>query len=267
MQTVTSKDGTTIAFDKIGQGPALILVGGGFTYRSFDQRTAQLASLLGENFTTFNYDRRGRGDSGNTQPYAVEREIEDIDALITEAGGLVFLFGHSSGAVLALDAAQKLTGKIARIALYEPPFIVNDNHPTMPMDYLSHLKDLIAADNRSDAIEYFMTKAVNMPKEVVSGLRQTPMWSGLTVVAPTILYDSLIMSESQTGSVDSLKQWASVAAPTLIVDGGASPEWMHNAAQAIAGVMPHTRCLTLAGQDHGFAPEVLAPVLEEFFKT
>src|SRR5512137_163645 len=147
MQKVTSKDGTAIAFDKTGQGPAIILVGGALSDRS---AAVPLASLLAPHFTVFAYDRRGRGDSGDTAPYAVEREVEDIDALIDTAGGSAFVFGHSSGAVLALEAARGLSHKIPRLALYEPPFIVDDSRPPMPEDFRARLQGLLAEGRRGD---------------------------------------------------------------------------------------------------------------------
>src|SRR4026208_948585 len=146
MRTVTSKDGTTIAYDQAGTGPALILVGGMFEQRAMGPETEHLAALplLAQHFTVFHYDRRGRGDSTDTQPYAVEREIEDIEALIDEAGGSAFLFGSSSGAVLALEAANKLSARVKKQVLYEPPFIVDDSRAPMPDDFLEKIKELLA---------------------------------------------------------------------------------------------------------------------------
>ncbi|MEO8425181.1 MAG: alpha/beta hydrolase, partial [Actinomycetota bacterium] len=156
MNTVTSKDGTTIAFDRYGEGPAIVPVGGAFQHRAIDPSTAHLAELLAPQFTVYHYDRRGRGGSGDTAPYAVEREIEDIDALIQEAGGSAFAFGMSSGAVLALEAAAHGLA-ITKLALYEPPFFVDDSRPPLPADYLERLTDLLANDRRGDAVELFMT--------------------------------------------------------------------------------------------------------------
>jgi pimeloyl-ACP methyl ester carboxylesterase len=266
MLTVISKDGTPIAYDKVGDGPALILVGGSFQYRSLDQRTAQLAGLLGNNFLTFHYDRRGSGDSCDTPPYAVEREIEDIEALITEAGGSAFVFGHSSEAVLALEAAQKTAGAITKLALYEPPFIVGNSRPSLPENYLAHLKELVEADRCGDAVDYFMTKVKGMPLEMVSALHQMDVWDEFTSVAHTLVYEGMLMGESQSGDPAPLEQWVSVKVPTLIADGGASPKWMHEATQALATVLPHAQNRTLPGQSHGVDPDVLAPVLVEFFK-
>jgi pimeloyl-ACP methyl ester carboxylesterase len=270
---VYSRDGTAIAFDKVGQGPALILVGGAFQYRSFDARTAQLANLLGNNFTTFHYDRRGRGDSGNTQPYALEREIEDLDALVEEAGGTAFLFGHSSGALLALDTARKHPNKIVKLAVYEPPFVVDDSRPALSNDLLIHLKGLIEADRRDDAVAYFLTKAVGVPDGMVAGMRQSPMWPGFTEVAHTLIYDASLSYDATmvngalVGKPRLSERWQSITTPTFVINGAASPQWMHASAQALAEILPNARRRTLEGQDHGPAPEVLAPVLEEFFSS
>ena len=142
MQTVTSKDGTTIAFDKVGSGPAVILVNGAMAYRAFVPSMAQLVELLGQHFTVYNYDRRGRGDSSDTQPFAREREIEDLQALVEDAGGKAMIFGISSGGVLSLDAA--VTPGIPKVGVYEPSLIVDDSRQPVPADYTEHLTTLAA---------------------------------------------------------------------------------------------------------------------------
>jgi len=262
MRKVLSRDGTTIAFDRSGEGPALILVGGALSDRSAG---AQLAALLAPHFAVYTYDRRGRGDSGDTAPYAVLREVEDIEALITEADGSAFVFGHSSGAVLALEATSKLPTKVKKLALYEPPFIVDDSRALLAEDYVTHLTELVAAGHRGDAVEYFMTKAVDVPAEFIPPMRNDPMWPGMEALAHTIAYDGTIMGDTMSGSSLPLKKWASVAVPALVIDGGASPAWIRNGAQALAEVLSDAQRCTLEGQGHGPAPEVLAPVLVEFF--
>src|SRR5258707_14731983 len=162
MRTVISKDGTPIAFDQSGQGPAIILVAGATATRL---AAVSVAAALAPDFTVFAYDRRGRGESGDTAPYAVEREVEDLDALISEAGGSAFVYGHSSGAVLALEAARRLSTKITKLAVYEPPFIVDDSRPPVPKDYLTRLTELVSSGRRGDAVEYFATKGVGVPLE------------------------------------------------------------------------------------------------------
>jgi pimeloyl-ACP methyl ester carboxylesterase len=263
VQKVASKDGTTIAFDKTGQGPSIILVSGALGDRS---AATSLTPLLLSHFTVFAYDRRGRGDSGDKAPYAVEREVEDIDALITEAGGSAFVYGHSSGAVLALEAAARGLA-IARLALYEPPFIVDDNHPLLPKDYVARLDTLVAVGRRGDAVEFFMKAAVGVPDEVIAQMRQSPMWAGLEKMAHTLAYDGTIMDDNMAGKPLRAKQWASVAIPTLVIDGGASEAWARNAVQALADALPNAQRRTLAGQMHNVDPAVLAPILVEFFQT
>lgn len=259
---VTSKDGTTIAFDRSGEGPSLVLVGGALADRS---AAAQLAAQLAPHFTVIAYDRRGRGDSGDTAPYAVEREVEDIEALIVAAGGHAFLLGHSSGAVLALESARTLPDRIGKLALYEPPFIVDDSRPLLPDDYVTHLLDLVSSGRRGDAVEFFLTTAVGVPTEVVAGMRQEPFWSSMEAVAHTLSYDGTVMGDTMGGSPAPLKRWSSIAAPSLVMDGGASPDWQRHAVRALVDVLPDARQRTLEGQDHGPDSEVLAPLLVEFF--
>lgn len=213
----------------------------------------------------FAYDRRGRGESGDTAPYAVEREVEDIEALITEAGGSAFVFGHSSGAVLALEAARLLPTKITKLAVYEPPFIIDDSRPPAPEDYVPHLIELVSSGRRGEAVEYFMTEAVGVPAEMVAQMRQSPMWPGLEEVAHTIAYDGTIMGNTMRGDPLPLRKWAAVTVPTLVMDGGDSPAFLRNGAQALVDALPKGQHCRLPGQTHDIVPQVFAPVLEEFF--
>ena len=263
MKQVQSKDGTKIAFDQSGEGAPIILVGGALQYRAIDPRTAQLAALLAENFTVFHYDRRGRGDSGDTLPYAVEREIEDLEALIETAGGSAGVFGMSSGAVLALRAAVNL--KITRLALYEPPFIVDASRPPLPDDYLAKLNKLLLANQRGDAVALFMSAAVGVPPEYIAPMRNEDFWSTFEAVAHTLAYDGAVMADTMSGSPQPLQQWASVTVPTLVIDGGESPAHQHVATQVLTATLPDARQRTLEGQAHDVSPEALAPVLREFF--
>jgi pimeloyl-ACP methyl ester carboxylesterase len=257
MQQVISKDGTPIVFDRLGNGPAIILVGGASTDRS---ENTLLAALLAQHFTVFNYDRRGRGDSGDTAPYAVAREIEDIDALINEAGGDACVVGFSSGAALALQAAAHGL-PIKKLALYEPPFIVDDSQPRPPADLASRYNEMIAAGRRGDAVEYFMTRVVGLPVEFAAQARNAPWWPAQEAMAHTLAYDAAIMGDFSlpTG------QAASVSAPTLVIAGEASFPFMRATAQALAGALPNGYARMLEGQTHHAAPQVLAPVLEKFF--
>ncbi|MEC0174832.1 alpha/beta hydrolase [Paenibacillus favisporus] len=169
MHTVLSKDGTKIAYDRTGRGPALILVAGAFSYRKF-RAQVQLAELLSSQFTVYNYDRRGRGDSGDSQPYAVEREIEDLEAVIEAAGGSAYVWGLSSGAVLALEAAAG-GAAITKLALHEPPFVVDASDRKPPQDFIPQVTELIRSGRRAEAIKYFMTKGMGAPGFVVSMMR------------------------------------------------------------------------------------------------
>jgi pimeloyl-ACP methyl ester carboxylesterase len=259
--TVRSSDGTTIAFDRSGEGPPLVLVGGALSDRA---AAAPLAGHLAERFTVIAYDRRGRGDSGDTAPYAVDREVDDLLALLVEAGGSAFVFGHSSGAALALEAAANGL-PIVKLALYEPPFIVDDSRPELPRDYVTRLEELVSADRRGDAVEYFRTVAVGVPADMVAQMRSSPMWPSMEAVAHTISYDGRVMGDALVGSPEPLQRWESVTIPTLVMDGGASPDWQRNAVRALVDVLPDVRHRTLEGQGHGPADELLAPALIEFF--
>ena len=263
MQKVNSKDGTAIAFDKTGQGPTLILVSGALGDRS---AAIPITPLLAPHFAVIAYDRRGRGESGDKAPYTIEREVEDIEALIKEAGASAFVFGHSSGAVLALEAAAHGLS-ITRLALYEPPFIVDDSRPPVPKDYVEQLNALVSAGRRGDAVEFFMTKAVGVPAEVVAQMQNMPMWANMENMAHTLAYDGEIMGDNMAGKPLRARQWASIAAPTLVMDGGASEYWARNAVQALADALPNAQRRTLEGQTHNVDPAMLAPVLVEFFQA
>jgi pimeloyl-ACP methyl ester carboxylesterase len=266
MYTVTSADGTTIAYDRVGEGPALISVLGATATRGLaaEQGDADGATP----FTTYLYDRRGRGDSGDspdTPTNAIAREIEDLEALIDAAGGSAFVFGHSSGAVLALRAAAKLGDKIKKLALYEPPFIIDDSRPPIPADYVAHLRALSAAGRKEDALIYFMTVAVGIPAEYIDGMKHAPFWASSVAVAHTISYDGEIMGETMYGDPASLEQFAAITTPTLVMVGGNSPAYQQNAVETLAKILPNAQYRSMAGQDHGIAPEVLNPALVAFF--
>lgn len=267
MSKVRSKDGTGIVYDRTGEGPAVIMVTGALANRAAVARSNQAAGDydLSRYFTVFAYDRRGRGESGDTAPYAVEREVEDIDALITEAGGSAFVFGHSSGAVLALEAARLLPTRITKLAVYEPPFIIDNSRPPVPEDYTTRIKELVSAGRRGEAVEYFMTKAVGVPSEGVAKMQNGPMWPGLEAMAHTLVYDGLILGDTMQGNPASLQRWASVSVPTLVMDGGNSPAYMHNSAERLTAILPQAQHRRFAGQDHGVSNEVLVPALVEFF--
>ncbi len=260
---VRSADGTSIAYDRRGQGPPLVLVGGAFQYRAFDSRTAELADRLAHRFTVLVYDRRGRGESGEQLPYAPAREVEDLAAVVAEAGRDASVFGMSSGGALALDGVLAGVG-IRRLALYEPPFIVDAGRPPLPDDYVERLTELCEQGRPGDAVEYFLTTAALVPAEMVAGMRQAPVWPAFEAVAHTLAYDGVLVHEVGRGDPQALRRWAPVEVPTLVAVGGDSPPHVHSAAEATASVLPHGETRTLPGQTHEVAPEALAPVLEAF---
>ena len=260
MKKVLSKDGTAIAYDQTGKGRPVIMVDGALCSRTSGPGMS-LAPLLSQHFTVFVYDRRGRGDSGNTLPYAVEREVEDIAALIKEAGGPVHLFGHSSGAVLALQAAASGLN-VEKVAAYEPPYVASGNGPRPPEDAATQLARLASAGRRSDALDYWMVKMIGQKAEDVASMRNAPFWPALEALAHTLAYDTTILGNW------AVPAWmASVRVPALVMDGGASPEYMRQAAQAVAKAIPQAQYRTLEGQTHGVAPEAIAPLLVEFFSS
>jgi pimeloyl-ACP methyl ester carboxylesterase len=257
MEYVTSQDGTSIAYDKVGEGPPVVLVSGGSVDRSSN---APLADKLAEHFTVYNYDRRGRGPSGDTPPYAVEREIEDISAVIEEAGGSAGLYGTSSGAALALHAAAQLPS-VSRLALWEPPYII-DPAARPPADQIEQYDRMIAEDRRGDAAEYFMTQVVRMPPEFAAFARTQPWWASQEALAHTLVYDATIMDDYAPPT----ELAASVAVPTLILTGGASMPFMHGTAAVLVEALPNGRHQLLEGQEHNVSPDALAPELVEFFR-
>jgi pimeloyl-ACP methyl ester carboxylesterase len=257
-----SKDGTVIAFDRIGGGSPVILVDGALCYRALGP-SRPLAKLLAQHFTVFTYDRRGRGDSGDTAPYAVEREIEDIEALVNEAGGAAFIWGISSGAVLALEATNRITG-IKKVAVYEAPFIVDDSHPATEDGWV-RIKHAVAANHRNDAVKFFL-KLVGLPGFFIALMRLMPAWSKLKAVAHTIPYDGAIVEDNQRGKPLPDNRWTCVTVPTLVMDGGKSPGWIRRANRSLANVLPNAKHCTLEGQTHMVKAEAHAPTLVEFFK-
>jgi pimeloyl-ACP methyl ester carboxylesterase len=268
MKTVTSKDGTTIAYDQSGSGPVVIFVDGALQYRAFDQGMAQLADLLSRHFTVIHYDRRGRGDStdphGFDRESALDREIEDIEALIDEAGGEVFLYGISSGGALAMEAAIKLGDKVKKLAMYEVPYNDDDQARKGWKEYTRKLEDLLAAGRKGDAVGLFMM-LVGAPPEQVEAMHQHPMWPLWEAVAPSLAYDH-IADLGEDASVPA-ERAANVSVPTLVMDGSQSFPFMHTTAQALADAIPNAQRLTLEGQTHEVDSEALAPVLIEFFKA
>jgi len=250
LKTVTSKDGTRIAFDQSGAGPALILVLGAFNDRATG---VPLSRFLEAHFSVFNYDRRGRGESGDTAPYTVEREIEDLDALIAQAGGSACVFGYSSGAILVLRAAAHGSA-LSKLALYDPPPTGGKAGTLAP-----RLTELLSAGYRGEAVELFQTEAVGIPPEIVAQLRNAPFRPALEKMAHTLVYESTILQPLPSGLV------ASVQIPTLVLDAENGPQVMHQSAQSLAEALPKGRYQSLVGQTHDIVPAIVGPVLQEFF--
>lgn len=255
MATTTSRDGTVIAFDRAGAGPPLILVDPAAGFRGFGPMTAH-AERLASRFTVFTYDRRGRGESGDTPPYAADREVEDLQALIDAAGGSAFAFGVSSGAVLALHAAARGLA-IDRLVLLEPALEL-DRDPSAETDPLAaEVADLVAAGRRGDAILHF-NRSIGVPEEMLEGLPEAPAWPALEALAHTLAYDLTIASSFTADMLPG------IATPTLVVTSEATDDRLRRWARAVAEAMPNAHHRSLTGEWHGVAPEVLAPVLEEF---
>jgi pimeloyl-ACP methyl ester carboxylesterase len=256
METTTSKDGTTLAFDRLGSGPPVVLVCGGSVDRMADMGIAQ---ELASDFTVFNYDRRGRGDSSDTPPYAIEREVEDIEAMMEAAGGSAHLWGSSSGAVLAMIATAS-GAPVTKLALWEPPFILDEN-ARPPSDQVEQYERMIAEGRRGDAAEYFMSKVVGMPPEFVADARTQPWWAGQEAIAHTLAYDARIMGDYSIPTETA----GSVKVPTMVLAGGADMPFMRESAQALADALPNGEVRFLEGQGHDVDPAVLAPALKGFF--
>ena len=255
IKTVASSDGTALAFDRLGAGPPVVLVSGASTTRGIHD---ELADLLARDFTVLNYDRRGRGDSGDARPYPIEREIEDLDAVIAEVGGSAAVFGNSSGAVLALRAAAAGVA-VTKLALWEPPFMVDPDGPRRQQEYVSKLTRLLDEDRRGDAMALFM-KTIGLPDEMIAGMRQSPMWPGMEAIAHTLIYDATIMGDSLVPS----ELLSTVTMPTLVLHGSDTGDWAASSAKALIAVLPNARQHTLQGQTHAVAWDVLATPLREF---
>jgi len=257
----TSMDGTRIAYEAAGSGPSLVIVGGAFGTRA-DAR--ELASAMSGRFTAACYDRRGRGDSGDRQPYAPQREIDDLRAVIGALGGSAFVYGHSSGGALSLDAVA--TGlPITKLAVYEPPFTVDDSRPPFPDDFLETLRGLIEAGRRGDAVAEFWRTGLLMPESEIEKARQAPYWPHLESLAHTLLYDFEVLGDRLAGRPLPAAMARSVTIPVAVLSGGESPPSLRNAAASLAALLPNATMHTLEGQGHGAPSELLAPILESFF--
>ncbi len=270
MSKVTSKDGTKIAFEKVGSGPAVILVNGAMSYRrAFDTTLEDLAELLSKDFTVYDFDRRGRGestDNTDVKSFTKEREIEDIQALVEDAGGEAMLVGFSSGGAVALETAAVTPG-VTKAFVYEVPFIVDDSREPLA-DYKGDTTKLVAEGKLDELVEYFITEVAGIPAEFVGDIKQDQaMWARMRAIAPTIPHDAAFMSEFMKGKPLPAGYWDKVKVPVLVGEGGASPAWLRNAAEALGKALPDARRETFEGQTHSFDPKVLASSIIEFLSA
>jgi pimeloyl-ACP methyl ester carboxylesterase len=261
---VKSKDGTAIAYEQSGQGQPILLVDGALCSRKFGPSPI-LAPILAKHFTVFTYDRRSRGESADTLPYAVEREIEDLGVLLQKAGESACVFGVSSGAALAFLAAAKGL-PIRKLALYEAPFVVDKNGPDFEKLW-PQIDEAMLAGKPSAAVKAFL-KAVGVPSFVVAVMSLFPLWHKMKVVAHTLRYDGAIVKPYQKNRPLPASEWANIKTPTLVMDGGKSPAWMRNGMKSLSEILPNAKYLTLEGQTHDAAKAgpALEPVLKEFFR-
>lgn len=263
---VFSQDGTAIAYEQTGQGPLLIVVSAALTDRDGNR---QLGRQLASSFTVLNYDRRGRGLSGDNQPYAVEREIEDVTALANTSRDPVYLFGSSSGAALALDAANHLGARVAKVFLYEPPFIVDASRSPLPESLPNEIHAALGANDRTEALTLFFSKGMGIPKPGVLFMRaMLPAWADMLRLAHTVPYDLEILSGTQSGKPLTPGRWSSVTAPTMVAVGAKSEPFFHSGAKALLGLLPAATVKSLDGLDHSalvMAPQMLGSAVIEFF--
>ncbi|GII80160.1 alpha/beta hydrolase [Sphaerisporangium rufum] len=259
MSTTTSLDGTIIDYDRYGDGPAVIFIGGATQYRGVDQNTGRAArALAAEGFTTVDYDRRGRGRSGDTEPWALAREVEDVAALIKAVGGTATLYSSSSGATVALAAADAGVG-VTALALYEPPLFAGADHA----GHLAELRSLLAGGRDDAAMRYNLTQVIGLPPEAVDGMAQAPGWADLVAVSPTLIYDLASVHEINIDP-DWAGRWSSITVPAIVYSGDQTFPGMPEAADAVAAALPNATRRVLAGQTHGPTPEAIVAALVDF---
>ncbi|MHA6668452.1 alpha/beta fold hydrolase [Homoserinimonas sp. A447] len=259
MPEVVSQDGTSISYETVGSGPAVILVDGAMCFRGAGP-TRSIAEELAAEFTVYLYDRRGRGASGDTLPFAVEREIEDIGALVAQAGGSAAVFGISSGAALVLRAAASIgPQRLSRIALYEPPYMPEPALSSAEQ-YTNQLTSLLASGRRADAVELFMRR-VGVPEVAIEGMKASPSWAATEALAPTLAYDDAAMGDSRVP----VALASQLTVPTLTLAGELSPDFLRYGAEEVAAAVPGARFEIIEGQTHDISAEPLAAHLVKFF--
>ena len=255
IETVISADGTPIAFERSGDGPPVVFIGGGLNNK---QMFFKFRSLLSESFTVLNYDRRGRGDSGDgdRDQYTIDLEIQDLEAVIDAAAEPCFVFSNCTGGLIAVQAAARGVPMV-KLAMYEPPF----SAPKVPDDYMDRLKELIAADRRGDAVALFQREFVGFPEEIITRFESHPIWPMFEAAAPTLLYDCMLSIDY--GSIP-LELLPKIAVPTLVIDGGDSPLWIRDACETLAREIPRGRHFRFEGESHLLNQELTAPLVAEF---
>ncbi|WP_411824602.1 alpha/beta fold hydrolase [Leptospira sp. 'Mane'] len=258
MNTTKSKDGTILAYDVYGSGPALIYITGASCFRKFIP-IVQDAKVFSTKFTVYNYDRRGRGDSGNNLPYSIEREVEDIEAMIDIAGGKAHLYGHSSGAVLAFEAALRLKNKVLKIVMYDPPYVHDEAEKSEYGKLSESVKYLLDKGKNAQAMKTFL-KGIGMPNIFVLLLPLFPGWGKMKALAPTLAYDIDL-----TKDLPPLERAAHVSLPTHIIIGEKNPSGIHDVGSKLAKAIPNAMFTKLAGQDHMVDAKVLLPLFTSFF--
>ena len=261
MSTVVSKDGTTIGYERRGDGPALVLVDGALCCRA-QGPLPELAGVLASEYSVYTYDRRGRGESGDADTYAVEREIEDLAAVIEAAGGSAYVYGTSSGAALALRATEAGL-PIEKLVAFEPPYVVDDSRKPIPRTWVEDLRAL----EPGDAVKYFMSKGIGLPGFVVAMMKLMPGWKGMKAVAHTLPYDAEIVGRNAFGQPLDASQWAAIDCPVLMVNGGKSPGWMKTSVRALADAVPGAEHQEVPGQNHMIKAAAIAPVISGFLKA
>jgi pimeloyl-ACP methyl ester carboxylesterase len=262
MPFVTSKDGTQVGYSVAGSGPAIILVDGAMCWREMGPATP-LAAELKDRFTVYTYDRRGRGESGNTKPYATAREVEDLVALVGVAGGSVALYAISSGVILALEAANAVPG-ITGMVLYEAPIFTDGTRRPVPSDYVQHMDQLVATGDNAGAVKYFMDKGIGVPWYVLLMMQVFGIFRKMAPVGPTLPYDTAFVAPLWTYKPIPANRWPNVTMPVLTMGGSKSDTWMQNAQKAIAANLPNAQHKILAGQNHMVAATAIAPAIKEF---
>lgn len=259
MKTTHSEDGTILAYDMYGAGPPLIFITGATCFRSFEPVLYDV-SVFAEQFTVYNFDRRGRGDSGDSQSYKKERELEDIEVMIDTAGGRANLYGHSSGAILALEAAMTFSNKVNRLALYDPAYAHDEANLKEFKNVSKELDKLLEVGKNDEALSYFL-QGIGTPKEIIDGMfRQSPQWETMLALAPTIAYDTMLAS-----NLPPVSQATKLKTPTQIMAGENSPASIHEVANQLNGVIPNSTLNILEGQDHMPDPKMVLQILASFF--